>query len=114
MAQTNMEQPHKVTLDQRSNLIMTGVTEVISFDDMAVILRTELGTLMVQGQQLQLKTLSVEGGQLAVEGKISSLSYEEDFDEEKRMAYQNGVTLTGKKFFLSLWLLSDKILCRNN
>jgi len=77
MAQTNMEQPHKVTLDQRSNLIMTGVTEVISFDDMAVILRTELGTLMVQGQQLQLKTLSVEGGQLAVEGKISSLSYEE-------------------------------------
>lgn len=77
MAQEKMEQPHKLTLDQRRNLIMTGVTEVVSFDDTAVILRTELGTLLVQGQQLQLKTLSVEGGQLAVEGTVSALSYEE-------------------------------------
>ena len=77
MAQEKMEQPHKLTLDQRRNLVMTGVTEVVSFDDTAVILRTELGTLLVQGQQLQLKTLSVEGGQLAVEGTVSALSYEE-------------------------------------
>ena len=77
MAQEKMERPHKLSLDQRRNLIMTGVTEVVSFDDSAVILRTELGTLLVQGQQLQLKTLSVEGGQLAVEGTISALSYEE-------------------------------------
>ena len=77
MAQEKMEQPHKLSLDQRRNLMMTGVTEVVSFDDTAVILRTELGTLLVQGQQLQLKTLSVEGGQLAVEGTVSALSYEE-------------------------------------
>ena len=77
MAQERIEQPHKLTLDQRRNLVMTGVTEVVSFDDSAVILHTELGTLLVQGQQLQLKTLSVEGGQLAVEGTVSALSYEE-------------------------------------
>ena len=69
--------PHKLTLDQRSSLTMTGVTEVISFDEDSVILRTELGTLSVQGRQLQLKTLSTEGGQVAVEGIVSALIYEE-------------------------------------
>lgn len=77
MAQERMEQPHKLTLDQRKCLLVSGVTEVISFDEDAVLLRTELGTLAVQGQQLQLKTLSVDGGQLVVEGTVSALSYEE-------------------------------------
>lgn len=69
--------PHKLTLNGRSSLAMTGVTEVVSFDDSAVILKTSLGTLVVQGRELQLKTLSVEGGQVAVEGNISALTYEE-------------------------------------
>ena len=69
--------PHKLTLDQRKNLTMTGVTEVVSFDETAVILRTCLGTLEVQGEGLQLKTLSLEIGQVAVDGHISALYYEE-------------------------------------
>lgn len=69
--------PHKLTLNERKALTMTGVTEVVSFDDTAVVLRTCLGTLEVQGQQLQLKTLSIDGGQVAVDGHISALYYEE-------------------------------------
>lgn len=69
--------PHKLVLDQRKSLTMTGVTDVVSFDDTTVILHTTLGTLEIQGQQLQLKTLSLEGGQVAVDGQISSLYYEE-------------------------------------
>ena len=42
-----------------------------------MVLQTSLGLLVVQGQQLQLKNLSLEGGQVAVEGSISALSYEE-------------------------------------
>ena len=60
--------PHCLTLNERKKLALTGVTEVVSFDEDCVVLRTELGTLVVQGQQLQLKTLSLEGGQVAVEG----------------------------------------------
>lgn len=77
MADQQLSLPHKLTLNQRSSLTMTGVTEVVSFDENTVLVRTDLGTLTVQGQQLQLKTLSVEGGQIAVEGNISSLQYEE-------------------------------------
>lgn len=68
---------HRLTLIQRSKLTMTGVSEVISFDDNAVVLRTGLGTLIVQGSQLQLKTLSTDGGQVEVDGSVSSLAYEE-------------------------------------
>ena len=77
MAEQHMALPHKLTLNQRSSLTMSGVTEVISFDEGTVILRTELGTLVVQGQDLQLKTLSVEGGQVNVSGHICALVYEE-------------------------------------
>lgn len=77
MTQQEMALPHKLTLNQRNNLTMTGVTEVVSFDDSAVILRTGLGTMLVQGKELKLKTLLPEGGQVTVDGKISALSYEE-------------------------------------
>lgn len=77
MAQQQSPIPHKLTLSQRSSLTMTGVTEVISFDDSAVVLRTDLGTLVVQGRDLQLKTLAVDGGQMEVAGSVASLSYEE-------------------------------------
>lgn len=69
--------PHRLTLNERHQLTMTGVTEVVSFDDSTVVLHTELGTLSIHGQQLQLKTLSVEGGQIAVEGSVTAIIYEE-------------------------------------
>ena len=71
------ETAHGLTLEQRRSLTMTGVSEVVSFDDTAVVLQTGLGTLTVQGQGLRLKTLSTEGGRVAVTGEISTLSYEE-------------------------------------
>ena len=69
--------PHKLQLSERKVLTMTGVTEVVSFDENAVVLQTSLGLLIVQGQQLSLKNLSLDGGQVAVDGTISALSYEE-------------------------------------
>lgn len=77
MAVETLQLPHKLTLNERKQLTMTGVTEVVSFDETMVVLRTALGTLEVQGQELQLKTLSIDGGQVAVDGKISGMIYEE-------------------------------------
>lgn len=77
MANERVQMPHKLTLNQRSELTMTGVTDVVSFDEGTVVLHTDLGTLVIQGNALQLKTLSADGGQIAVEGHICSLLYEE-------------------------------------
>ena len=74
---TEERKGHDLRLEDRSKLTMTGVTEVVSFEETGVLLRTALGTLVIQGRDLQLKTLSLEGGQVAVEGSISALLYEE-------------------------------------
>ena len=72
-----LQLPHKLTLNQREDLSVTGVTEVISFDDSLVVLNTQLGQLTVQGDRLVLQALSVEGGHMSVSGHIRSLLYEE-------------------------------------
>lgn len=71
------QMPHGIILKDRKNLSVTGVTEVVSFDEETVVLHTGMGTLVIQGQQLQLKNLTLEGGQVAVEGSISALIYEQ-------------------------------------
>lgn len=71
------QMPHALQLKQRRNLTMNGVTEVVSFEESAVVLETVLGTLIVQGEGLKLRTLTLEGGQVAVDGSISALIYEE-------------------------------------
>ena len=77
MGEGKLQLPHKLTLNERRQLTMTGVTEVVSFDENAVVLCTELGRLTVHGKQLQLRQLALEGGQVAVDGEVSAIVYEE-------------------------------------
>lgn len=84
MAESNLILPQKLTLNDRKNLTVTGVTEIVSFDDALVVLHTSQGVLSVHGQQLQLKNLSLEGGQAAVEGTVTALIFEEPRQERKR------------------------------
>ena len=87
MAEQKPEFPHKLTLNQRETLTMTGVAEVIHFDENAVELHTQLGTLIVQGSDLKLKTLSPEGGQVTVHGHVSALLYEEPRQSLRRRLF---------------------------
>ena len=64
-------------MDERKKLTVSGVGEVVSFEENAVVLRTSRGTLLVRGQDLHLKTLSLDGGQVAVDGTVTALIYEE-------------------------------------
>ena len=76
MTEERNQLPHQLILQERSYLSVTGVTEVVRFDEEAVVLRTSQGLLVVQGSQLQLKTL--EGGKAAVEGTIGAMHYEDN------------------------------------
>lgn len=77
MGEERMQLPHKLTLSDRKQLTVTGVTEVVSFDENAVLLRTQQGDLLIQGKDLQLRQLSLEGGQVAVDGMVAAMLYEE-------------------------------------
>lgn len=68
---------HTLCLHGRQQLTVSGVTEVVSFEDTSVVLNTCMGALIIQGRELQLKMLSLDGGQVAVEGHVSALIYEE-------------------------------------
>ena len=69
--------PHKLNLNERKSLTLTGATEVLRFDENAVVLSTTLGNLTIHGKGLQLKNLSLESSQVAVEGDICALVYED-------------------------------------
>lgn len=72
----------RLTLERREKLTLTGAREVIRFDEDLVELNTDLGALIVEGQDLKLKCLSLDEGMVIVEGSIQSLAY--DVPRQKR------------------------------
>lgn len=69
---------HNIILEDRRLLTVSGVTDVDSFDEETVVLFTELGELTVHGYNLHMNKLSVETGEVNVEGDIASLSYRDE------------------------------------
>ena len=74
--------PHHVMLDGRSSLSVSGVEEVESFDENTIVMATVRGTLVVRGMGLHVEKLSLDGGDLKVEGTVDSLIYEDDGREK--------------------------------
>ena len=68
---------HRVTLSNRQSCSIIGVTDVISFDLNQVLLETSCGMLSIKGQDLHVGKLSVDKGELEVDGRIDSYTYSE-------------------------------------
>ena len=74
---TEEQLPHSLTLKGRKALNIAGVSEVLSVEEDAVVVKTPLGTLVVQGQALKIRTLCPEGGRIELDGTVTALIYEE-------------------------------------
>jgi len=70
--------PQNLILEDRRILNVSGVSDVDSFDERTIIVFTELGELTVRGSDLHINRLSVETGELQLEGRIVSLSYADE------------------------------------
>ena len=70
--------PHSLVLDERERLSVTGVEDVSSFDESSIIARTVRGLLIIRGEGLHIERLSLDMGELVVEGEVSSLEYEQE------------------------------------
>lgn len=68
---------HRLALEDRRQLTVSGVEEVESFDEGGITMVTGQGTLVVRGSGLHIEQLSLDGGQLRVEGQVESLTYED-------------------------------------
>lgn len=69
---------HRVLLEERGQLVISGVEEVESFDESAIYLTTGQGPLEIQGEGLHIEKLSLDGGDLKVEGRVDALVYGEE------------------------------------
>ncbi len=81
-----------IVLENREKLTISGVNDVLSFDDQIVILETQLGLLTVKGENLRINKLSIDNEEVIIEGEINNLSYSEKELERK------GSSLLGKIF----------------
>ena len=81
-----MTQRHNAILEDRQKLMLTGVTDVDRFDEKLVVLFTQLGELVIKGSDLHVNEMSLESGELTVEGDICSLTYGEK-DSTKKLGF---------------------------
>lgn len=87
---TNIVQ--NLILENREKLSISGVNDVLSFDDQIVMVDTELGLLTVKGEDIRINKLSLDTAEVIIEGEISSLSYSNNKQEK------NTSTLLSKIF----------------
>jgi sporulation protein YabP len=79
--QSNM---HKLLLSDRKKAAFSGVNDVLSFDVGEILLETQSGMLQIKGSDLHVKRLTLEKGEVDIEGKIDSLVYADKQKQEKK------------------------------
>lgn len=80
-----------LVLENREKLSISGVLDVLSFDDQVVIVETELGLLTVKGENLRINKLSIDTSEVVVEGEIYNLAYSENDLDKKSGGFLNKI-----------------------
>ena len=73
-----------IVLENREKLNVSGVNDVLSFDDQVVMIDTELGLLTVKGENIRINKLSIDTSEVIVEGDIASLTYSDKNAEKTK------------------------------
>lgn len=68
---------HRLELTGREKLTVSGVEDVERFDENSIVMTTSAGTLVISGADLHIGKLSLDGGELRVDGQIDSIAYED-------------------------------------
>ncbi len=71
----SVKMPHQIILENRKSLSVSGVREVVSFDENQVEMSTSMGDLTIRGENLHISKTDVETGELLLDGEISELCY---------------------------------------
>ena len=75
---SSLSAPHHVVIEERRSLTVSGVQDVERFDENTIVLSTSKGAMVVSGENLHIEKLSLDGGDLLVEGLIHGLIYTEE------------------------------------
>ena len=83
MDERQLIKAHKISLNNRLSGSMTGIREVISFDGGEVILDTEQGVMIVKGEDLHVTRLTLDKGEVEINGRIDGILYTENEDKKR-------------------------------
>lgn len=75
MEEKQMQRAHKVVVVGRKSGTISGISDVLSFDENEIVLDTDMGLLTIKGKELHISRLSLELGEADMEGKVDSLVY---------------------------------------
>ena len=75
MAETNQLSEHSLKLDSRNKGTVTGVTDVVAFDEKEILLKTKAGKMTIRGSALTLTRLDLEHGETDIQGKVDGIQY---------------------------------------
>ncbi len=75
---------HKLVMSNRRTCNLTGVSDVLSFDENEIILETDQGMLMMKGKELHVSRLMLDKGEVDVDGRIDSITYSEQGAKSER------------------------------
>ena len=74
---------HSVTINERKNIIITGVKKINNFDEEEFFLETTMGDLIIKGEELEIIKLDTYQGNVSIKGNINSLTYSENSAKNK-------------------------------
>lgn len=77
--------PHKITLENRKDMTVSGVVQVVSYDEYRIVLRTDYGTLVIAGRDLVTGEISSATNTLKLTGKIETLQYKAARDKSENL-----------------------------
>ena len=69
---------HRLQMEGRERLTVSGVEDVVRFDEGCIVMTTCVGSMVITGTDLHIGKLSLDGGELHVDGRIDSIAYEDD------------------------------------
>lgn len=75
---------HSITLNERKNLIITGVKKIDSFDDEEFLLETNMGYIVIKGEELEIIKLDTFQGNVSIKGRVNSFSYMESSTKKEK------------------------------
>ena len=75
---------HSISIQERKNILITGVKKIDSFDDEEFLLETNMGYIVIKGEDLEIVKLDTYQGNVSIKGKINSLIYMENSDKKEK------------------------------
>lgn len=75
---------HSISLNERKNLIITGVKKIDSFDDEEFLLETNMGYVIIKGEDLEIIKLDTFQGNVSIKGRVNSLTYMESSTKKEK------------------------------